>query len=218
MKSFAFIISFLFLSSSLASMVVFIKEPARFELPSMTKNKIVKGSQLETGTRVHVGEKGLVVLKGSDGSVVKLEENSSLEITKMAPTSKSNDETIYSIVKGSGFFNFPKNPNKKSTVRTRTASMGVRGTEFFVAHGKTSDVWMCVNEGLVAVTSKKVENPVLVKAGEGIKLSGGVDISDPKALPWTRKLNWKLDPALGDLANTVSIEEAYASPLEMDID
>ncbi|MBH46868.1 MAG: hypothetical protein CME71_01715 [Halobacteriovorax sp.] len=218
MRSLFIFLSLFTCGQILANTVVYIKEPARFELPSATKNKIVKGSKLEVGSRVHVGESGLVVLKGSDGSVVKLDENSSLEITKMAKSSQSNDETMYSIVKGSGFFNFPKNPNKKTTVRTKTASMGVRGTEFFVAHGKSSDVWMCVNEGLVAVTSTEVTKPVLVKAGEGIKLAGGTSISDPKALPWTRKLNWKFDPTLGDLKNTVSIEEAYASPLEMDID
>ncbi len=218
MKSFFLIFPLLFCYQVFASPVVFIKEPARFELPSATKNKIIKGSKLEVGSRIHVGESGLVVIRGSDGSVVKLDENSSLEITKMAKTPQSNEETMYSIVKGSGFFNFPKNLDKKTTVRTKTASMGVRGTEFFVAHGKSSDVWMCVNEGLVAVTSSEVKKPVLVKAGEGIKLAGGTSISDPKALPWTRKLNWKFDPTLGELKNTVSIEEAYASPLEMDID
>lgn len=217
------LLSLLFISFELLanSTVVYLREPVRFELPNAQKNKIIKGSFLEQGTRIHVGDKGLVVLKGGDGSVVKLEEGASMEITKLSMSSKEN-ETLYTLVKGSGFFEFPKNKKRKAGVRTKTAALGIRGTRFFVAHGKEEgkgqDVWMCVDEGLVAVATSSTKTPVIVKAGEGVKLAQGLDVSAPKALPWTKKLNWKLDPTLGDLDNTVSIEEAYASPLKMDID
>src|SRR5690606_29127311 len=180
----------------------------------------VKGSVLPVGSRLRVGEKGLVILRGSDGSVVKLETGAALEITKLDPLDKAG-ETLYSLVKGSAFFKFPKNSARKAGVRTKTASMGVRGTEFFVAHGgnsKSSDVWMCVNEGLVDVSTTKIKKAVSVKAGEGVKVAQGLDVSNPKALPWTKKLNWEMNPQASNLDNTVSIEEAYASPLNYDID
>lgn len=200
--------------------VEYLREPVQFQLPNATKNKIVKGSILPVGSRLRVGEKGLVVLRGSDGSVVKLETGAALEITKLDPLDKAG-ETLYSLVKGSAFFKFPKNSARKAGVRTKTAALGVRGTEFFVAHGgskKNLDVWMCVNEGIVDVSTVKVKTPVTVKAGEGVKLTSGLEVSNPKTLPWTRKLNWEMNPEASNLDNTVSIEEAYASPLNYDID
>lgn len=201
--------------------IIFLRDPVKFDLPLATKNKIVKGSIIPIGTKMRVGDNGLVVFRGADGSVVKLEAGSALEITKMSPVGPKG-ETLYSIVKGSGFFKFEKNIERKVIVRTKTAAMGVRGTEFFVAHGKSSDgkddIWMCVNEGLVAVSSLTATKPVLVKAGEGIQIAKGEEISKPRALAWTQKLNWKMDPNSGSLDNTVSIEEAYASPLNFDID
>lgn len=93
--------------------------------------------------------------------------------------------------------------------------MGVRGTEFFVSYGTSNnDTWMCVNEGVVQVDSDKRKG-VNVKAGEGVKVSKSV--SDPKFLPWTKKLNWNFNPKK-DLENKVSIEDAYKDPLNFDYD
>lgn len=213
----------LFLLTSLAwsnSTVQYLRSPVEFQLPDAAKIKIVRGSVLPVGTRLRVGPKGLVVLKGDDGSVVKLTEGAALEISKLDPL-QAGGQTVYSLVKGAAFFNFPKIKNRKSGVRTKTVSFGIRGTEFFVSHGTSKhddDVWMCVNEGLVAVDTAKTSKEVLVKAGEGVRIQAGQKVSNPKVLPWTKKLNWKTDEADGSLDNTVSIEEAYASPLDMDID
>lgn len=202
------------------STVHYLRSPVEFQLPDQIKSKVVRGSVIPVGTRVRVGQRGLVILKGDDGSVVKLTEGAALEITKLDPIS-SGGQTLYSLVKGAAFFQFPKIKNRKSGVRTKTVAMGVRGTEFFVSHGSGSnvdDVWMCVNEGLVAVDTAKADKEVLVKAGEGVRIQSGLSISTPQELPWTKKLNWEMDENAENLDNTVSIEEAYATPLDIDID
>lgn len=174
----------LILLSSLAwsnSTVQYLRSPVEFQLPDHAKIKIVRGSIVPVGTRVRVDEGGLVVLKGDDGSVVKLIEGASLEVTKLDPL-KPGGQTVYSLVKGAAFFQFPKNKNRKAGVRTKTVVMGVRGTEFFVSHGSDAnadDVWMCVNEGLVAVDTSKTDKEVLVKAGQGVRIQAGQSISTP---------------------------------------
>ena len=125
------------------------------------------------------------------------------------------------ITSGSSFFSILKskvrnNKKYKYQVKTKQAAMGVRGTEFFVAYGKSKDSWMCVNEGLVEVQSHSSNKKVLVKSGEGVRIDGKV--SDPKALPWTKKLNWKMTGNASDLENKVSIEDAYSDPLDQDYD
>lgn len=213
-----FLLLLAFLTSAWSqSTVVVLREPVSFELPTMTKNKIVRGSELPIGSKVSVGDKGLVVLKNEDGSVVKITPNSSLEILKVAKM-KSQEETLFNLVRGSAFFRVDKDKARNVKVKSRTVAFAVRGTEFFVSQAKSDDVWMCVNEGVVAVTTNTVKKAVLVKAGEGVHMPAGKEISPPKFLPWTSKLNWEMDPSNGSLDNTVSIEEAYASPLNFDID
>lgn len=96
--------------------------------------------------------------------------------------------------------------------------MGVRGTELFASYGTGKDVWMCVNEGIVSVRSKKEKKGTLVKAGEGVVVKKGKWTSKPKPLAWTKKLNWNMDPASGDVVNKVSIESAYSDLLDEDYD
>lgn len=98
--------------------------------------------------------------------------------------------------------------------------MGVRGTEFFVAHGKKSsgDIWMCVSSGEVVVKAKTEKKATSVKAGEGIVIKGGKETSNPKPLAWTQKLNWNMDPKKGKVENTISIDQAYSDVLDFDYD
>ena len=96
--------------------------------------------------------------------------------------------------------------------------MGVRGTEFFASYGSGKDIWMCVNEGIVSVKSKSENKQTLVNAGEGVVIKKGSGTSKPKPLAWTKKLNWNMDPKVGEVVNKVSIEAAYSDLLDEDYD
>lgn len=177
-----------------------------------------KGTKVLDNDLIKVGPKSLAILELDDGSKIKINEDTEIKVvneTKEAPATAL-------LGQGSAFFKITKMLNQKVAtdkfkVKTRQASLGVRGTEFFVSYGKnkTQDIWMCVNEGLVEARSLK--GTTFVKQGEGIQVKQN-KISTPKPLAWTKKLNWSTDENSNDLENKVSIEEAYTDILEKDYD
>lgn len=197
--------------------VVFVKGDVKD-----SKNKeIKKGQDLPEGSYVNTGAGSFAVLQLPFGNKVKVGEQSQLKVSKLAP--KKEAQTRLSLLKGSSFIKvikskLTKGQKSKLILRTRTTAMGVRGTEFFASYGSGNDVWMCVNEGVVSVRSKKEKKATFVNAGEGIVVKDGEKTSKPKPLKWTKKLNWSMDPTSGDLENKVSIESAYTDLLDQDYD
>ena len=59
----------------------------------------------------------------------------------------------------------------------------------------------------------------MVKQGLGINIVGGdTDHQSPKRYPWTRKLNWNIDPASGTVDDRTSLDQAYSDLLNQDYD
>ncbi len=218
-KIFLAFITFLWAGSLLANYatVVFIKGDVKD-----AKNIALKKNQkLPEGTMINTGTGSFAVLELPFGNKVKVGESSQLKVSKIAP--KKNGQTRLALFKGSSFIKvlkskLAKGQKSKLILRTRTTAMGVRGTEFFASYGTGKDVWMCVNEGIVSVRSKTEKKSTFVKAGEGIIVKDGSKTSKPKPLKWTKKLNWNMDPASGNLENKVSIESAYTDLLDQDYD
>ena len=171
--------------------------------------------------RIKTGPSSLAVFKLPDRSKIKLSENSVILIEKLY---NKEDSTRLNISHGEAFFTVLKekivSKKDKFIVKNKFTSMGVRGTKFFVssAVNKKDDLWMCVNEGLVAIQSLQDKAETLVKAGEGIVSNRKQGTSKPRPLPWTKNLNWNMDPKYGDLENKVKIEEAYFDLLNQDYD
>lgn len=219
MKRIFFIFS-LFLTTTLfaeTGTVVFIKGT----VTNLKGKKISKNHIVKIGDTIKTGKGSLAVVKLPEGNKVKIGAESTLKFNKL-PKSKK-ETTILSLFKGNSFFKvlkgkLRKGQKSKLTLRTRTAAMGVRGTEFFASYGSGKDVWMCVNEGIVAVRSIKEKKPVLVKQGEGVVVTKEEGTSEPKPLAWTKKLNWNMDPTSGEVENKVPIESAYSDLLDEDYD
>ena len=187
----------------------------------LVNKKVVSSAHiLSEGDTIRTSKKSLAVLSLNDGTKIKLQENA---LIKLNQKNKVKPMTVV-IDKGDAFFKVLKNKvvtsKNKFVVKNKFVSMGVRGTHFFVSSStvKKEDLWMCVQEGLVAVKNKTDKKVVLVKAGEGIVSSRGKKTSSPKPLSWTKKLNWEMDPKKGDLTNNVSIKEAYTDLLDFDYD
>jgi len=79
-------------------------------------------------------------------------------------------------------------------------------------------VWLCVNSGAVEVAIPHTGQTVVVKQGLGINIVGGERITSPKRYPWTRKLNWNIDPGSGTVDDRTSLEQAYSDLLNQDYD
>lgn len=233
MKTFLFA-SLLFLSATLyaeAGKVFYSKGDVTITSKDKSKTaKAKKGLSLELGDVIKAGPKSLAIvyLKGlNGGSKIKVNANSEIQVRKIQGMEKARKTSVL-LRAGSAFVKVLKEDTEageKFILRTRSTSMGVRGTEFFAAYGKSeadgrinskTDVWMCVNEGLVAIKAKD-KKIVEVKAGEGVRVKKGKKTSKPRPLAWTRKLNWAMDPK-EDLVNKVNIEEAYYDLLDQDYD
>ena len=154
--------------------VIFLKG----KLEILRQNKEVP-PPVQTGDRVKLSPKGIVVLK-SKTSVLKLTG----ETIIMPLEDVSKNKTIISLIKGEIISKVHKKPFE---VKTRNAVLGVRGTEFYVSSLKDENTWMCVNEGMVAVTVKN--KTVDVKQGLGVSI-GDKSISKPKFFSWTKGISW----------------------------
>ena len=59
-----------------------------------------------------------------------------------------------------------KEDNSSFVLKTKYASMGVRGTEFFTAYADSArnkakeDIWMCVKEGQVVIKNRKTKTKI----------------------------------------------------------
>jgi ferric-dicitrate binding protein FerR (iron transport regulator) len=85
--------------------------------------------------------------------------------------------------------------------------MGVRGTNFFVSSAKDKkNIWMCVNEGKVAVSFKdKPDKNIVVKAGEGVVINSN-SLPEVKQYSWTKELNWKTEGNFKEIEDKTNIQ------------
>jgi len=124
---------------------------------------------------------------------------------------------------GSLFSKVQKQTNgRQFKVLTKSAALGVRGTEFFTAINEkkpgAADVWMCVHEGSVFVNDLADSKSVVVKKGEGVVIPAGKSVTTPKPYAWTKNLNWNMDPKAGKVLDETFIEPAYDDLLDKNYD
>ena len=167
------------------------------------------GESVSVGEQIKTGEGSLAILTFKDQSHVKLNANSQLTLE----AGKDPQDEVLLLKSGGVFSEVAKKARPHFYVRTHAVTMGVRGTRFFTAYGKQGksgeDVWMCVQEGEVAVESSRGKSPVLVHEGEGVFVPAGKDVTPPKPYEWTKGLNWNMDPDKGDVVDHTSMKSVY---------
>jgi len=172
------------------------------------------GLSVFQGDILKTGIDSLLILELNNKSELKLRENT---ILVLEGTGK---ETSLILKSGSIFSRVNKIINGSFSVRTPSMVAGVRGTEFFVAYGRTietePDIWLCVNEGSVDVSLTKTGDSVIVNEGEGINILSGKKLTKPEFYPWTKKLNWNTDPDKGEVRDKTNLNSAYEDLLNQD--
>ncbi len=172
------------------------------------------GVELSAGDAVATGPASLAVIDLSNATQLKLRENTSVTISAIG------DDTSVSLSSGGVFTRILRKLSGTFTVHADTTVAGARGTEFFVAFGRTvdarPDVWLCVNSGAVEVSLENSAQSVVVSEGRGINIVGGRTITPPRRYRWTRDLNWNMDPAAGKVEDTTSLDNAYSDLLNHD--
>jgi ferric-dicitrate binding protein FerR (iron transport regulator) len=185
--------------------------------PSVVHAEI--GMPVGQGDVIETGGDGVAVLSLLDGAEVKLRENTILSLDSLDGPGK---KTTLRLAEGSVFSRVNRHMINGFAVTTETAVMGVRGTEFFVAYGRKidnfRDVWVCVNTGSVEVAITESGDTLIVEEGKGINILSGTNLTTPQRYPWTRKLNWNMDPGAGEVADRTDLEQAYSDLLDQDYD
>ena len=177
--------------------------------------KAVLNKKVSAGEFVKTGKGSTAILTLDDESQLKLKDESELQLNDPV-----KNEVFLNF--GAVFSKIKKAEQTHFKVKTRTVTMGVRGTRFYTSYGvdekQKQDVWMCVNEGLVAVETVGEKNPVLVKEGMGIFAPAGKKVTEPKPYEWTKDLNWNMDPDQGDVVDHTEIKSAYGDLLKHNYD
>jgi hypothetical protein len=174
------------------------------------------GDTLGAGDVIITSARSLAVINLANGTTLKLREKTTLAIDSIGELTSVN------LTAGGVFTTIAGKLTGKFSLRTQSAVAGVRGTEFFVAYGRTidaePDVWLCVNSGVVEVSIPDTGQTVQVPAGLGINIVAGTKITTPRRYPWTRRLNWNVDPGGGTVEDSTSLEAAYSDLLNQDYD
>jgi len=115
---------------------------------------------LGAGDELVTGPKSLAVIDLANGTTLKLKEKTTLAIDSIG------EWTSVKLTAGGVFATIARKLSGRFPVQTQTAVAGVRGTEFFMAYGKTidakPDVWLCVNSGAVEVVIPDTGQTVIV--------------------------------------------------------
>jgi hypothetical protein len=179
-------------------------------LPAEIGMPVGEGDVIET-----TGE-AMAVISLVDGAEIKLRENTTLALDSLGR------KVSVRLTSGSVFSRVNRNLLSGFAVETETAVMAVRGTEFFVAYGRKidryRDVWVCVKTGSVEAAILETRDTLIVEQGKGINIVGGTNLTSPQRYPWTRKLNWNMDPASGTVEDRTNLEQAYSDLLDQDYD
>jgi transmembrane sensor len=130
----------------------------------------------------------LVQLALYDGSKVDLNKNTQLKYPKRF---KSTSREVY--LKGEGFFNIYRNPQKPFIIHTSNTIIKVLGTSFDVNANSDGNVDVIVNSGIVSLKSKYSKQEVILNKDEkGTYLAKNSQIiksvnSDQNYLSWKTK-------------------------------
>jgi len=174
------------------------------------------GLELLRGDTVRTGSDGLAVLNLEDRGSLKLRENTVVVLSDLGR------EMSVELTRGGLFSKIRRLAGRGYGVTAPNVVAAVRGTEFFVAYGRTieesPDLWLCVNEGAVEVSLEDTGESVTVNEGEGINILSSNRITDPKFYPWTQNLNWNTDPSFGDVRDDTDLDGAYADLRAFDYD
>jgi len=113
---------------------------------------LVPGMELRAGDRILTGKEARVLVKLSEGSVVKLGENGTLRLAELQP-SKELFRAALQVLEGAFRFTTDlaaKARKREVTVRVEQVTIGIRGTDFW-GRSRAERQIVCLLEGAIQV-------------------------------------------------------------------
>ena len=161
-----------------------------------------QGQKVEAGDEIITGKSDLVILSYVNNSKIKIDPGSHIIVEDLEPAETGQRLSLF-VKLGSlmiQFFN-PKK-NNQLQVRTKNASLGVRGTKFLLGIDETDqNVHVSVDEGSVAMMSTEDDDHEIIGAGESLVMEEGRRLTKPYASQWIRKMNWTMNNDVSGFKN-----------------
>jgi hypothetical protein len=179
--------------------------------------KAALGTTVNEAEKLRTGNNGTAIVSLKTGAALKLKPDTIITLSAV------DTSTTIELQGGAVFAKVDKKKAGQTfEIRAQTTVAAVRGTEFFFSYGKKakdkSDLWLCVNEGLVNVVDSGSKSDVNVAAGEGIIVPTDKQIPKPKAYSWTKKLNWNMDASQGGVEDKSNLKSAYSDLTKQNYD
>ena len=136
--------------------IAFITGSAESSFSGGTLANLSEGSPVFSGSKIITHENTAVRILLTDKIAMQLGPNTEITLTHPAVR-----DTRVSLKQGNLMSSVhPLGKRPRFEVRTRSASMGVRGTTFFVSESPTKPTFVCICHGTVAVKTQDGETPI----------------------------------------------------------
>lgn len=187
---------------------------------SMTRQgdsrKIFKGDFLLGKDVIKTGPSSMVILGFGQGYQSRMKVGAGTELTLEGKVDDPDDfqksKTTFFIKLGNILVDFINKDKDKNAlkVRTRTASMAVRGTEFFIHVSADGQTLVAVRSGVVLAKHNDKSTGIPLTSEEGVVFTsdGGSGKLNPPE--WYKEINWQVDSfkkELKDLTHGDGIEK-----------
>lgn len=179
--------------------VVYRKGDVKMTRGGEEPRKILKGDFLIGKDLVETSASGLVILGFGENyaSRMKVGPNSKLELEGkiLDPDDNNEEKTQFFLKVGNilvDYINKDKQKNKLK-VRTKSASMAVRGTEFFIHATPDGQTLVAVRSGVVLAKHNDKVAGIPLTSEEGVVFTndGGSGKLNPPS--WYKEINWELN-------------------------
>jgi hypothetical protein len=174
------------------------------------------GDALTEGEQVRTEKNSSVTLALNDGSLTRLGPETVFKVNAIVPIRWGWMAWSFELVKGTLRSLVQKAPygNKiRFKVKTPTATVGVRGTEFFLSHGSDHSTQLYTFEGIVAFakSDQDLQDPkkyVNVGPAESYELSATINL--PKKIKTTTQEKTKNDSGLISSADPNNFAKSFS--------
>lgn len=164
---------------------------------TLTRNNLAipltKGATIEFGDFIQVGNSSITVLTLKNATI-KLESNTQLKIEGNINSHDTSLDIDYGTLVIHKVKNYLRNNRKPSfKVQTKYASMGIRGTLFFVYQGTKPQTTLSVNNGVV--TYKAASSSSEIKVTENLSTMSNINQKNlrPRLFGFEKNINYNLD-------------------------
>lgn len=174
----------------------FVKGDVIKYLDADDQKKVTRGDTLNEDETVELKEGAQVVIKIADHSVQRIEGPAKFTLESLAYSFEESDEIQKpaSILMETGTFFIKvlkKSDNESMTVKTKSTTFGIRGTEFLLDVPKDKDILLTLNEGAVEVKNQDQED--IITQGGSLYIEKDSTFKTLRDPELRKNINWKFD-------------------------